>query len=74
MITRPAASERAATSVEALDSCVRCCRLPGIAVVGRGGPPRLTELDLFSVDADRPDVRIDGFGLLAVLNGCRIMS
>jgi hypothetical protein len=33
-----------------------------------------TELDLYGVDADRPYVRIDGLGLLPVLNGGRIVA
>ena len=33
-----------------------------------------TELDLYGVDADRPYVRIDGFGLLPVLNDGRIVA
>ena len=33
-----------------------------------------TELDLYGVDADRPYVRVDGFGLLPVLNGGRIVA
>jgi hypothetical protein len=32
-----------------------------------------TELDLFGVDAGRPYVRIDGFGLVPALDGCKIV-
>jgi hypothetical protein len=33
-----------------------------------------TELDLFGVDADRPYTRIDGFGLVPLINGSRIVE
>ena len=33
-----------------------------------------TQLDLYGADADRPYVRVDGFGLLPVLNGGRIVA
>jgi hypothetical protein len=33
-----------------------------------------SELDLYGVDADLPYARIDGFGLLPVLNGGRIVA
>ena len=33
-----------------------------------------TELDLFGVDAGRPYVRLDGFGLVPALDGCKIVA
>jgi hypothetical protein len=32
------------------------------------------ELDLFGADADRPYTRIDGFGLVPLLNGSKIVA
>jgi hypothetical protein len=33
-----------------------------------------TEIELFGVDANRPFARIDGFGLVPALDGCRIIE